>query len=76
MTFDKRHAQYPVLCEPNEGFVGGIVAVGVVFTGHFTDDVQALDGPAVGMQAEIVIHRVEDTTLHRLEAVANIRQGS
>ena len=45
----------------------------VVLTHHVADDAAALGEPAVGAVAPVV-HRVEHTTVHRLQAVAHVRQ--
>ena len=45
----------------------------VVLTHDLTDDARALVVPAVGTVTP-VIHRVDNTTVHRLHAVAYVRQ--
>src|SRR5207248_2950915 len=53
---------------------GGIlVAVGMIFTDHVADDARGLDVLLVGRVA-LLIHRIQDAAMHRLQAVARIRQ--
>ena len=40
---------------------------------HFADDLGALAGGAVGLQAHLV-HAVQNAAMHRLQAVANVGQ--
>ncbi len=74
VTVDEGHPHRPRLREAHECVIDRGVAVRVQATHHLADDPSALDVPAVGTQAHVV-HRVEDPPLHRLEAVAGIRQG-
>src|SRR5262249_41790342 len=57
-----------------QGLVRGIVAMGMVVARHVADDLGALPRPAVGVQVQVVVHRVQDAPLHRLEAVAHVGQ--
>ena len=41
---------------------------------HLADDGRALAEPGVGIQVQVVVHRVQDPPLHRLEPVAHVRQ--
>ena len=65
----------PVLGHVDEGRVDGLVAVRVVVTHGFTDDLGAFDERARGQDAE-GLHGVEDAALGRLEAVAGVGQSA
>src|SRR5664280_3650875 len=58
-----------------QGFVDGRVTVGVVRPHHVADDLGALRMRSVGKQP-LVVHRVEDAAVDRLQAVAHIGQGT
>ena len=62
------------LGHPHQSVVHRIVAVGVEFAQHFADDAGAFAILAARTDAHIV-HCVEDPALHRLQAVAHVRQG-
>jgi hypothetical protein len=55
--------------------IDGRVTVRVVLAHHLTDDTTALDVCAFGSEPELA-HAVEDASLHRLEPVARVRQGT
>ena len=59
----------------HQRIVNGRVAVRMVFAHHFAGDLGALARGAVGRQAHFV-HPEEDAPVHRLEPVANVRQGA
>ena len=59
----------------HQGVVDGRVAVRVQLAHHLADDAGALDVPALGAQAHLA-HLVDDAAVHRLEAVACVRQGA
>lgn len=61
------------LRHPDERVVHGRVAVRVVLAQHLADDAGALAVPPARREAELV-HRVQDPPLHRLQAVADVRQ--
>src|SRR5262249_21242227 len=44
----------------------------MVLTGDVADNPCTLDRTAIGMQMEIVVHRVEHAPLHRLESVTDV----
>jgi len=48
--------------------------MGMIFAQHFADDARRLFIGQVGAQAHIV-HGIQNTTVHRLEPVAGVRQG-
>ena len=62
------------LHQPHQGVVDRLVAVGVVLAEHIAHHPGALAVGAVGGEPEFV-HRKQDAPLHRLEAIAHIRQG-
>jgi hypothetical protein len=70
---DEHVAQREVLAHPYERVVDRLIAVGVVLADHVADDGCALAMWAVGAKARLV-HRPQDPAVHRLEAVAHVRQ--
>ena len=73
LAVDQDGARRERLRHADERVVDRLVAVRVVRAHRLADDLGALDVRAVGLQAQLV-HRVEHTTMHRLEAVADIGQ--
>ena len=71
---DERQAHGERLGHAHEGVVDRGVAVRVVLAHDVADDAGGLHVAAVGAQPHLA-HRVEDAALHRLEAVAHVRQG-
>src|SRR5581483_6344042 len=69
----QRVAHVEVLRQAHHGFVDGSVAVWMVLAQHLTDDGGGLAISAGGPQTK-VMHGVEDAPLHRLQAVADVRQ--
>ena len=58
-----------------QGIVNRAVTVWMVFTHGVTDDTCTLTMWLVRSQSQL-LHGVEDTSLHRLQAVPDIRQGT
>jgi hypothetical protein len=75
LTIDQRVPQRPGLRHARQGVVDCGVAVGVEILQHLPDDTGALAVPVAVAQAHLV-HRVEDASLHRLHAVAHVRQSA
>ena len=73
LAVDQRVAQGEVLRHADQRVVDRRVTVRVVFAHHLADDVGALAVRAGRLQAEVV-HRVEDATMDRLQAIAHIGQ--
>ena len=73
LTVDEQVTQGEVLRHPDQGVVDRRVAVRVVFAHHLADDEGALAIRPGRLQADVV-HRVEHPPVHRLEAVAHVRQ--
>jgi hypothetical protein len=69
----QRQAHHPWLRQPDQGVVNRAVAVRVEPAHDIADHAGALDVRAVGPQSHLV-HLVEDPALHRLEAVAGVRE--
>ena len=69
----QRVAHGEVLAQPHQRVVDRRVAVGVVVPHHAADDVRALAVRPVRLQAGLV-HRVQHAPVHRLEAVAHVRE--
>ncbi len=68
---DHRQPHGPRLGHPDQRVVDRTVPVGVQLAHHLADHAGALDVAPVGAHAHLV-HRVEDPSLHRLEAVAGV----
>ena len=75
VTVDERGAHGEPLRQADHGLVDRGVTVRVVLTDNLADRPGRLLVRAVGVDAALV-HRVEDTTVHRLQAVAHVRQGA
>ena len=71
---DQRVAEGEVLDHPGQGLVDGRVTVGVVRAHHVADHLGALGVRPVGQQA-LVVHRVEDPAVDRLQAVPDVGKG-
>ena len=75
LAVDQRVAQSEVLGHAHERVVDRRVAVGVVLAHDLTDDGGALLVGVAGRKVQLG-HRVEDAALHRLQAVAHVRDGA
>ena len=73
-AIDKRHAHDPALGEADKGLVHRILAVGVEVAGYVPDYLGALSRSSIGVKVQVVKHGIHDAALHRLQAVAHIRQ--
>ena len=74
LAVHQRVAQGEVLGHAHHGVIDRGVAVGVVFTDDVADDAGALAvGPVIVVAA--LAHGEENAAVHRLEAVAHVRQG-
>ena len=73
VTIDQRIAQRKVLRQSHERVINGSVTVRMVTTEHRTNGVGALAVRLVRRQL-VLVHRVNDTAVHRLQAVTHIRQ--
>ena len=74
LPVDERQAQRERLHHADHGVVDRAVAVGMVFAHHVADDAGRFDvGPVRKMV--VLLHRVQDAAMHRLQAVAHVRQG-
>ena len=72
LAVDQHQAHGEVLGHAHQGVVDGVLAVRVVLAHHVADDARALARrPAV---VAALAHGVEDAPMHRLEAVARVRQ--
>jgi hypothetical protein len=70
LAVHQRIAEREVLGHAHERVVDRAVAVRVVVLQHLADDARALRVAARGEQA-LLLHRVEDAAVHRLQAVAH-----
>ena len=75
LAVDQRIAQREFLHHPNQRFVGRAVAMRVIFAEHVADDARALHIGAVPDDVGLV-HRKQHATMHRFQAVADIRKGT
>ncbi len=75
LAVDEHVAQREVLRHPCQRVVDRRVAVRVVLAHHLADDEGGLSVGPVRLQAKVV-HRVEHTAVHRLQAVADVGQGA
>ena len=75
LTVDQRHAHRPVLRHAGQCVVDRTVAMGVIFTHDFTDQTGGLAIGAVVDEARF-LGREENAAMHRLQAVAHVRQGA
>ena len=73
LAVDERVAQREVLRHAHQAVVDGHVAVRVVVLEHLADDRGALLIAGAGGHP-LLLHRVQDPAVNRLQAVANIRQ--
>ena len=73
LPFHQRVAHAEWLGHAHQRIVDGRVAMGMVLAHDFTDDFGALARGLVGRQAHFV-HSEEDAPIHRLEAVADVRE--
>ena len=75
LTERQRIAHNPALDQAYKGIVNGAVAVGVELTHHIAHHASALIEGTIG-SIPTVIHRVDYTTMHRLESITHIGQGA
>ncbi len=72
---DERVAHREVLGQAHERVVDGRVAVRVILAHDLADDLGALDVTAAARAQAHLVHHVQDATVDRLEAVADVGQG-
>ncbi len=75
LALHQRVADGEVLGQAHHGVVDAGIAVGVILTEHVAHDARALPVGLVRGDAHLV-HRVQDAPMHRLQAVAHVRQGA
>ncbi|MGY3421105.1 hypothetical protein ACVWZW_001580 [Bradyrhizobium sp. F1.13.4] len=73
LAVDQRHAHGEVLRHPDHGVVDRLVAMRMIFTDDVTDHAGGLDVLLV-RRVPLLVHRVQDAAMHRLETVAGVRQ--
>ena len=73
LTVDQRIAHGKVLRHTHDSVVYGRVTVRVVLTDHVTNNTGRLQVRLVPVVAQFA-HRVQHATVHRLEAIAHVRQ--
>ena len=74
MHFYQWFTKLPVLTKANEGLINRTVPVGVKVPHDITDGLGGLP-KALVIGIAILIHRVQDPPLNRLEAITDIWQG-
>jgi hypothetical protein len=75
VRIDERVSEGEVLGHPHQRVVDRRVAVRVVLAHHAADDVRGLPVGTIGPQT-LLDHRPEDPAVDRLQAVADVRQGT
>ena len=73
LTDNQSVAHRPRLCHTHQGSVNRGVTVRVIFTHGVTHDTGAFLRRSV-VENSVLVHRVEDAPLHRLQAVTHIRK--
>ena len=73
LPVDQRHAHGEILRHPDHRIVNRLVSVRMIFADHVTDDAGRLYVLFV-WRMPLLIHRVQDSPMHWLEAVARVRQ--
>ncbi len=76
VAVDQRVAEHERLGHPDECEINRIVAVRVIALHHLAGDRGRLDIAAVGPDAQIGPHRVQDPPLNGFESVADVRKGT
>ena len=73
LPVDQRQAHGEVLRQPHQRVVDRLVAMRMVFAHHVADDAGGFLVRLVRREA-VLVHRVEDAPVHRLQAVAHVGQ--
>ena len=73
LPVDQRQAHREVLRHAHQRVVDRLIAVRMIFTHHVADDARRLAVRLVPLET-VLVHRVENAAMHRLQAVAHIRQ--
>ena len=75
LSVDQGIALREILGEADQCVVNGDVAVGMVFTNNIADHTGAFLEARMWLQLELA-HRIEEPSLHRFQAVADVGQGA
>ena len=73
VTVDQHIAHREILRQSDHRVIDGSVAVGMIFTQHFTDGIRAFS-VRLGSGDAVLVHTVEDTSVNGLESVPDVRQ--
>ena len=73
LPVDQRQAHGEILRHAHQRVVDRLIAVRMVFADHVADDAGGFAVRLVPLVA-VLVHRIEDAAMHRLEPVARIRQ--
>ena len=73
LPVDQHQAHGEILRHAHQRVVDRLVAVRVIFAHHVADHARRLDVFLVGRVA-LLVHRIEDAAVHRLQAVAHVGQ--
>ena len=76
LAVDQRVAQAEILRHPHHRVIDRDIAVGMIFTQHFTDDTRTFAVRLVVGEVEVVGHRIENAAVDRLQPIAHIGQGA
>ena len=75
MAIDEWNAHGKILREANHGVVHGGIAMRVIFANNIANRAGRFAMRPIRGDAAVV-HRVQDSTMHGLQAIANVRQGA
>ena len=73
LPVDQRQAHGKILRHAHHRVINGLVAVRMIFADHVADDAGGFAVRLVPLVA-VLVHRIEDAPVHRLEPVARIGQ--
>ena len=73
LPVDQGHAHGEILRHAHQRVIDRLIAVGMVFTDHVADGTRRLAVRLVPLKA-VLVHRVENPAMHRLQSVTRIRQ--
>ena len=74
LAVDQGVAEREVLGHPHQGLVDGHLTVGMVVADGVAADLHRLPRLGGGREMQVMVHRVQDATLDRLESIAYVGQ--
>ena len=75
LALDQGIAQREILGQPHQRLIDRQIAMGMIFADHIADDAGAFLEAGGGVEAQQP-HGMHQAAMHRLEAIAHIRQGA